>query len=597
MSKSKSSKKTSHSKAHAAPAEPPAEGKHDGRNRWVLIGLAIFCLLIFTVTGPMTAVFASWFGGGPANVAKLVLPSGADEISFQDYDQARNYLSWERRILGGSRDMDDEQIIAYATKRKLADELEILVSDQELRDYLSLLVQISRRDYESLWRGTGLNSALGFESLMRELLRVRKVEELLLSASVPTDEEVLEEWRKDYQEMRVEYLVFDAEEFEEAAAAEEPEEEALQEFYDSGLNFSQRNELENEERVAFEALVVSAEALETEAVQAWAPQEEPTEEGLDGFYNFRRFSLYRRPEPEDGEEPDLELGPTLTKEELGDRLTRDFRLSQAALALLNEAGDAEDLAAFAAEKGVELVVEAEPVAASQLPELPRIGAPELRQVVRSELDQFLGQALLADGIAYIVRPTEQIERSMPPLEEVRESVVDYWREKRRYELALEAAEAFVDDVPLPEGAVEGDAKTLDSEEFASRAAAAAEGQIQVLDWISRRVRPTVDPKWGTEERLPPWLRTQVGNQLPDTVDGELLGPLEYAAGSQVIVARVDGRREPDASKIWPGELNAARQRMRSVAQNRFREEQLSYEGLARAYQIEKNLLPEPEEDV
>jgi hypothetical protein len=46
------------------------------RRRLFLIGVAIFCLVIFSVTGPMMSAFDKAFGGGPAVAATAELPSG-----------------------------------------------------------------------------------------------------------------------------------------------------------------------------------------------------------------------------------------------------------------------------------------------------------------------------------------------------------------------------------------------------------------------------------------------------------------------------------------------------------------------------------------
>ena len=62
---------------------PPSEGGGNSKNRWVLLGLAIFCLVIFSITGPMTAVLTQMMEGDPTLMSRLELPSGAAEISLE----------------------------------------------------------------------------------------------------------------------------------------------------------------------------------------------------------------------------------------------------------------------------------------------------------------------------------------------------------------------------------------------------------------------------------------------------------------------------------------------------------------------------------
>ena len=562
---------------------PPSEGGGNPKNRLVLLGLAIFCLVIFSITGPMTAVLTKMMQGDPPLMARLELPSGAAEISLEEYRSARNYLSWSNRLMGVQTSPNTEEVLAYATKRMLAAEYSVAVSDAELAQFLQMQMRIFQAaKYQDIWRRMGFPSALQYEALVRELLKVSTLERLLASTAMPSESELLAQWAKDYGEMKLEYVVFTSEDFIDAAAALEPSEEELAEFYDTGLSYNQRAGLMNEEAVAFEALIISEAALGTEAVKAWNPQEEPSDEALQGFYDFRRFILYQR----SADDPQIEIELTLSREELGDRLKRDFLLNRAALALLNEATSTEDLAAFATSKGVEMVVEAEPIPASQLPDLPRIGSSVLRQMAFSELNTFLNEPIILDGMALLARPSIQLSRAMPELTEVRESVVDYWRESRQQVLAKEAADAFVAAIPREEGALEGDPVSMQSADF-SAAVAASGGELVTMDWVSRRVRPVSDPKWTSQDTLRPWLRNQVGSLLDDYVVNEVIGTLENPRDGASVVVLLAGRKDADTTRIWPGEIENARRTARSTAQRMFFDEQLSYEGLARAFKIEK----------
>ncbi|RMH04832.1 MAG: hypothetical protein D6702_02195 [Planctomycetota bacterium] len=587
MSKPKSKKKPDLAARVQPRAEAGDEIQPKKKNTVLLMGLAIFCLLIFTVTGPMAAVFRQLLAPAEGDIATLVLPSGEDAITVSDYRDADLLIEAQSRLLTGRRaKVEEEDVLAYATLRKLADEMEIYVTDADLRGFIENLTQAYQVDYRTLWRRQGYPNAVSFEENLRNLLRVTTVEQVLAAgAGLVTDQDAIEQWQKDFEEIRYEFVTFPAEDFADEAAALQPTDEELAAFYPDGLSFNQKAELQKEEQLAFDALVVSADALDTPAVQAWAGAVEPSDEDLQGFYDMRKFELYLRP----SDHPDFETEPVEPLAEIRDRVLLHYRLNDAALKLLNELTPETDLEAFAAEKGVELVRQTEPVPASQLKDLPRVGSDSLRQLVFAKADEWWDRTIIRDDLAFVARPTVQVQRELPDLAEVRDSVVEYWRQSRQAELAAEAAQAFVDGLPRPEGGGDG-SLNLDARTFAE-AAAAAGRVVQVQDWISRRIRPAADPKWDPDEKIRPWLRNQIGNDLEGRLEGDVIGPLENSLTQAHVVARLAGRRPPDPATIWPGEMEAARRAARSRAVQDFREQQLSYEGLAQAYRIVK-VLPE-----
>ena len=69
--------------------------------RWGLILVAIFCLVIFSVTPQMTQMFGNLFSGGPQAQATMLLPDGSTAaITLPDYQAARRSLTWEARFFG-----------------------------------------------------------------------------------------------------------------------------------------------------------------------------------------------------------------------------------------------------------------------------------------------------------------------------------------------------------------------------------------------------------------------------------------------------------------------------------------------------------------
>jgi hypothetical protein len=562
--------------------------------RWTIIGIAVFCLLIFSVTGSMTQVLGGLFGEGPPVQATVELPSGSRDIDLDYYRRAVRLREWAGRMR-----MDPfpegnglEENLSYATLMLLADDLGVVITPGQLQGILGGFASQGAQAYKNMYRSQGFGTAAQFEAQVARALRVLTVIDLLSSADVPSEAMAIEAWAKDNEEMDVQYTVWLPSQFEEQAAALEPSEEELTTFFEEELSAYDRVGLEVPQAVTFEAVILTAEALETDAVKAWFTPVEPTEDELNGFYQINKARIYVRPEPEEGQEVDPELGRLLTKEELGDDLRTDFLLNQAIGQLGLDLAQAEDIATFAAEKGAELFVQSEMVDPSQLVDIERIGDLQLNTLFQSESGSWSSTPLKKRGLTYYVRTTEKRERSMPELAEIREDVVALWREQRQVELATEAAEAFVAALPRGEDHVEGDAVVVTPEVFAD-AVAASGNAIEQMGWLSRRQRRAVDPVWPMDATILRGLRSRIGFGLDDLVDGQIVGPEDFGEDG-VAVAHLKGRRPVDPETMWPAELDSARARAQQLARSNFITDQLSFEGLAISYGLTKVVQPEGE---
>ncbi|MFQ5750182.1 MAG: hypothetical protein ACE5H3_12120, partial [Planctomycetota bacterium] len=388
-----------------------------------LIGVAIFCLVIFSVTPQMTSVFAGILGNGPQPMATIEIGGEKKTIDLEAYRQARNLFSLARTFSGGPRTGGErsEDVVTFAALRMLADEFQLEATDAMLLDQLRPLIQQlgSQEQYARFYKSLGYSTARSFENVLREVLRVNLMKSLLATGTIPTTEEVLDLWARNNEEMRLQFAVWRADEFIEAAAKAEPKEEELKAFFENGLTPAQKHDLEKEETVTFDAVVLTPEAMETEAVKKWAGAEEPSEDSIQGFYNFHRFDLYRRPLPEEGQEIDPSQGVFFDLKEIHDRVVRDFRMDKAAQLLRNELAESEDPAALAKEKGAEFQSFSEPIPRSEIEKLPRIGSPRLQVLFQGEVGTWTAQTLFGDGVAFLARPTAKTDRALPPLEEVR----------------------------------------------------------------------------------------------------------------------------------------------------------------------------------
>lgn len=554
--------------------------------RPLLIALAIFCLVIFSVTGAMTMAFGSFFGGGPDLVATYTLPrAGETELTWERYQSTANLMG----VFMPSDDLETEDIIRFAVLEDLANDMNMTVSSDQLAVYLQYSFGIqTQEDYRRmLARFPGVSTPKQFEGLIRRVLTTMMVESLLSSSEMPTSAEALEQWSVDYQEYRLEYVRFRADDYVDQAEREPVDEEDLTDFFENRMSQTQTEQLKEEDAIAFDALLLEADALSSsEAVVAWANQEAPSEEELRGFYEYRRGFRYLR---DDGQATGEDR--YLTIEELGDRLEDDFLLHRAGQQLASALTDVTDLADFAMERGVELVQFAEPVSRSALAELDRVGNYDLQDLFQYADGDWMQRALLLDSAVVVARPTARRERRLPELAAIRDQVLAHYREERSLKLAEQDAERFAERILPP-------AEAADTGVTVDALAAAASGvglQVDTLDWISAQPRPAVDPHWPVTERFLPWLRRQLLTEIAGMGEGDLFGPLSLPVERLFAVGRVAGTRAPDVERIWPGELQRARMTMASESTRAFGEEQLSYESLASRFQIERPQSEDAEE--
>jgi hypothetical protein len=558
--------------------------------RWTIIGIAVFCLLIFSVTTAMSTVLKGLFSDGPPVKATLQLPSGPRAINLNDYRSAV-LLKKFAAVLGldpYNGEDGEEEVLSYATLMLLSEDLDLMITTQQIQGFLAPIAQTAGQ-YKQLYRSSlfpqRFSTAQQFESQVARALRVFTMVDLLKSSEVPTEAMVFESWAKDYEEMDVEYTVWHTSQFEQAAVALEPSEEELNTYFEEELSAFDRVKLEIPQAVTFETVLLSAAALETDAVKAWFTPTEPTEEELNGFYQINKQRLYVRPELEDGQKPDPEQDRLLSLEELGDSVRTDYLLNQAMGQLGLDLMNAEDVAAFAAERGAEYLVHDQMVEPSELMDIERIGNLQLNILFQSESGTWSSRPLVKRDLSYYVRTLEKRERSMPELAEIRDDVVALWRSARQITLAEEAADAFVAALPRGEDYVEGDPVSVSNEVFANAVAESGRA-IEQMGWVSRRPRRTVDPLWPTDATILRGLRSRIGFDLENLVDGQIVGPENFGEDG-IAVAHLKGRRPVDAATMWPSELTNARARAGQAASAAFVADQLSFEGLATSYGLTK----------
>jgi hypothetical protein len=580
--------------ADDAPVRP--DSMSHGR-RLLLMAIAIFCLLIFSVTGPMADTIGGWFFSGDQSAyATMRLPNGEQtEITIQDYRNAVGIQEFEERLFQTRADDSEEEVLYRAALDKLADAYEMVVTPQELRELLIGFTRGIEANYANLYRSMGYARPVDFEAMLARVLRLQKMEQLLAAGAVTTEQDVIREWQELYREVRFSYAVWTPAEFADAAAELTPSEEDLQAFFDGKLSPLQRIELEREESARFELLVVDAEAAAGDGVKRLIGSDfDPSAAALEEFYNSRSLSLYRRPLPEGATTLPEGQSAVLSMEEVGDRLLRDFRihaaLKQSYLSLVGGA----DAAQFAIEHGLVLQTFDEPVKLSEIEAIPDYGAFQLRAVFSGTPGTWMDNpVLLPRELGYLMRTVEVQPRAMPPLADVRDAVLGYWREGEQQRLAREAADEFVKSLPKQADWADGDPTVIGEEPFAQALAAERRAQTQ-QDWIARTPRLAADPAGVSDDQVRRRVRSLVSGRLTDLVDGQVIGPEDFGADG-IVVAHLGGRREANPAEIWPAELSRARTMAQQKVAQAFQNDQLSFEGFAKAWELTKVIGSEPAE--
>jgi|MDSW01.3.fsa_nt_gb hypothetical protein len=553
--------------------------------RLALIAVAVFCLLIFTVTGPMADVLTRAFAGKPPVYGTLELPSGPAEITAEEYQRAARQKERGERMMQQVfyTDNSRESILAYATLMKLADELKIEVGPEQLRSLLGAFAAQGEQAYMNFYKSFGLRTAQQFESEVKNFLRISAVVDLLSVSAAPREQDIMDEWASMFEEMNVEYVVFHPNQFIEEAANIAYEEQEINDFYDEGLTPIQRSELEVEQAVSFDVISVDSESMNSELLQSWFTAEEPSEEALDGFYASNKYLLYMREDL--GKDDNDGLEPILTREELGGRVRNDYHMHQAVTQLAFDLASSEDPEAYALEKGAKYSKYEDMITLSELNDLPEIGGVQLRRLFQGDEGSWMQTPIQMTDRVLLMRPLEKRDRVLPALEEIRDDVVDFWRESQQATLAMEAAESFIANLPKSSDYVEGDPVSVASEAFQT-AASSANLAVEQMGWVARTVRIAVDPFWPSEADVLRGLRSQIGVQLDDLVDGQVIGPNDFADNG-IAVAHLISRRDANRDSVYPAEYNRAKLIATQKAYSAFQTDGISYEGLANLYQLRK----------
>ncbi len=531
--------------------------------------LVVFLLLIFSITGPLMDALTPGGNRGDEVHLSWTLPDGESKnLSTMEFYQEKRNLASIQDMFGmlGMQGLDvgdDKSTARFLITEDLARWSGVSASSSDVAEMILTRFgdQETYKRYIAARRGT---THATFEKMLMRARTVQRYMQLLLSgADVVSPLDIADAWKTSNQEYDFQYVQLTNEDFDEAARAELPGAEELQDWFDALPPFQKARFNSEPSWSADLAWYDSNSDAAMEALfEAYPrPEDEDADEMAQNYYNSFNYVRFKRPEPEDGSEVDPQ-DRFLSFEEVAEIAKREAPIYYSLTDFLShmqlriDAGEAVDFEAEATALGLQYVAvnprtrnawaEGEEVWSGSFLAQSTASLPEGRLATRVTVEE---QALV------IPRVVEKFAPSLPPFEEIRDKVADQWVEERRAEIAVErlaavratfqSASTEGDDGPQP---LSGEA-SADLEAF--KAAVQAAGfELVERGYRSRYPRPGDDPEDSNEADN--YLQ---GSSLFYSLEpGVIAEPESSRDGKFSYLVRFGDKRDADLSKMDPSEL-------------------------------------------
>jgi peptidyl-prolyl cis-trans isomerase D len=398
---------------------------------WFIKGVLGAVVLAFVVT-----IFYQWgvrSSGGPtrSEVATIF----GQPVNMRDFQRMYNALQQRYRAIFRTqstvdlnerfnfREMALEQLATRAILLRLAQQYGVVVTEQELYDYIAGMApfqehgQFSPARYQLVLRSQVPPVApRQFETEQQRELLLQKVSTLFTAGVQVTDAEVEQAYRRDHEQAAVRYVILPASLFEAQVTMTDEELQAYYEAHKEGYREPEQRQ------IRYVAI----------PLQRFTQHDDPTSEEISDYY-ARHSEAFQRLEQVRARHILVQVTPSASAEQEEQARTR-------AEALLTSLRNGEDFATLAqqhsedtatAAKGGDLgyfprgqMVQPFEDAAFSLP----VG--QLSELVRSPFGW------------HILRVEDKHEAAIKPLAEVEQEV----RDKLRQDKARDAVAAFVDDL-------------------------------------------------------------------------------------------------------------------------------------------------------
>ncbi len=291
--------------------------KGSSRLRFMLnLGLVIFLLLIFSITGPMMSALTGDGTSGEDVFVSWKLPGGEQRtLSIRDfYIEKRNLKMLEPLfpfllMAPDTKPEDDENVARFLIMEDLARLAGVSAAGEEMSELILNLFGTSDNYRMFVARqGRDVTPAM-FEAVLQRGLAYRRYRSLMATAVGEVDpEEVVVQWKETNQEYRFQYVTLEATAFEEEAKGQVPDVEVLQDWFDA-LPTYQTREFNTDESwgadLAFFA--IDAETLPQTLLDRFPPVEGSDPElAARDYYNSLSYVRFVRPEEEVDDESETD---------------------------------------------------------------------------------------------------------------------------------------------------------------------------------------------------------------------------------------------------------------------------------------------------
>lgn len=572
-------------KKHLEPrADPAGETAHDdeellhvpkwtsGWRFYLMLGLMLFVLVIFTVPGelmnlftsnPSADVYMSW--NSPAD--------GREVYDWRSFTLVRRELGEFAGSQGGQRaQISDQDVVEALLMSSLARSSGVAVTDEDLREFLvdafgGGQAAVADSSYRLFLRQRGLTPAQ-FEAILRRRLLEDRFRSLLRAGVGLPEPDALEAvWKENHPEYAFEYVV---QPVDEDADVQAPDDEALRAWYAGLPDADVRRhfrDLYTPERLRAELVRFPADgSLDAAGLLERFPRPEGTDPEELGRQYHQQYAhvRFRRDEPLEDAADDFER-LYLPYEEVAEAARREAPVLAALndwlkqLSVRMDAQEEIDLEAEAAELGLAFQPVGDLLSKDTWRDLePWGGAFVANGLSLAGEGRFTNKAAVEAHGLYAGRVTERKPSGPPEFDDQRDAIAAAWVADERTARALASLEAVRDQLgtrpaDLPEG--EAWNPSVDAETFA-QAVEAAGLELKRRDWFELQ-----DVLRGNASQDDPEALYFTSHfELYGLEEGQVAAPGLGRDRQRAFLVRSLGHREPEQVDIDPGELESLRLR-------------------------------------
>lgn len=576
---------------------------------FVLLGLTILVLLIFTVGSELQQSFQSRGSGGNDAVTWNDPTHGPQHVSALTFRQEMIALQDFYRVQGvNTRGVADaDATAAMLVNDRLAEDSGIEVTEEELKNAIlqgdpRVLPRgfFSKEIYVASCQQAGVTTK-AFESSLKRMLRIARYHQMLMAvAAVASPDDIEKTWKTQHQEFAFEYIEVPTASVDAEVAALVPDDAALDAWY---LGLPNRLTL-------FADLVLpakfSAEVVgypisgEFQAAGLLAKFPRAADRDVDAeakvYYEAVRERRFRRELPLEGEgideamrfyQPYEDVAAIAKREAPIYNAMRDWLLD---LSKRAESGTAIDPKQEAIDFGLFQQSDEALRTNVEWMALGGLYGPYLTNALAgaSPITNLSATVECEAGGFGFGRVKVRQPSSLPPLADVKERVVAEWKKSKRGELAKAKLETVRAGFPTPPPEPPTDKNAAprkpmphaDAAAFAQAASAA--GLTVVRRDFAERTRPksaAATPKTAADTYF------ETAFMLYQLEPNEVAAVELDRTAEHAYLVRFDAKRDPETVKITPGEYEQLKMRAEYEAFQRYMISAMTAESLAKRYDL------------